>query len=468
MDDSLHIIGQTLQGRYRIDAFVGEGGYGFVYKAFHIHLEIPIALKFLKLSGRETPEDREHYIAAFDEEAKLLLELSSQHPAFVRVLDLGRCRVNNERADTPFIVMEWLDGHTLDADLKYRRRRKLPPQSLEEVLRCLSPIAEALAVAHGQPQRIAHRDIKPANIFLSKAGEASYAKLLDFGIAKVMNATGEGAYHATTVGAISGFTPMYAAPEQWKKSFGATGPWTDVYALALVCVEMLTGKPALPGDDALQLMAATVDPKNRPTPRNRGAIVSSRVEAVFRKALTIEAIDRYSNAEEFWTALLSASKKRSAKQWLERSGAAWVLGMCISAGIVIALWPQRQKAAIYDSVDGGVRTNAPDGSSEMDIGETPKGPAISIEPFQLAGSAAPSASAPKIRSKVEDAIAEPDASVEVDAAMIADAEPPEEDDSDPYAPEPKKEVYQDAGDTAIDVPPPPPPTPSASEEETYP
>lgn len=129
MPDPLQIVGKTLQDRYRVDASIGEGGYGYVYKAFHIHLEKPIALKFLKLSGRETARDRERYIHAFDEEAKILLELSSQHKAFVRVLDLGRCKVDDERVDTPFIVMEWLEGLTLENDLERRQKRESRPAS---------------------------------------------------------------------------------------------------------------------------------------------------------------------------------------------------------------------------------------------------------------------------------------------------------------------------------------------------
>src|SRR6185369_15801733 len=130
-----------------------------------------------------------------------------------------------------------------------------PVWSIAEVVALLGQAAGALDVAHGKG--IAHRDIKPANLFVlgegARAGKATL-KVLDFGVDKMMsdNTQLKAALAKTGMG-LTSFTPQYGAPEQFSRSYGATGPWSDVFALALVAVEMLTGKIALEGDDLVQL-----------------------------------------------------------------------------------------------------------------------------------------------------------------------------------------------------------------------
>src|SRR5690606_28598837 len=116
-----------------------------------------------------------------------------------------------------------------------------------ETMRLLGPIATALDVAHGKG--VAHRDVKPANIFVlgddPRSGGCT-VKILDFGVAKMItDNTQMRAALAKTGTNITSFTPQYGAPEQFTRSYGATGPWTDVFALALIAVEMMIGKPAL-------------------------------------------------------------------------------------------------------------------------------------------------------------------------------------------------------------------------------
>src|SRR5450432_3384718 len=105
---------------------------------------------------------------------------------------------------------------------------------------------------------------------------------------------------------ITSFTPQYGAPEQFSRSYGATGPWTDVFALALVALEMMSGNAALDGDDIVQLAFSSGNPQRRPTPRNLGVPVTDAVESVFVKALAIAPHDRYARAKEFWSALEQA------------------------------------------------------------------------------------------------------------------------------------------------------------------
>jgi hypothetical protein len=206
------------------------------------------------------------------------------------------------------MVLEWLDGSPLDAILQQDQRQGLA-WTEDEVVGFLKRILPILDVAH--QRGISHRDIKPANIFVM--GSAARApetpcKLLDFGVAKMVSDHAKfNAALAKTGVAITSFTPRYGAPEQFTRSYGATGPWTDVYSVALVASEMLTGKVALQGEDLVQFGFSSANPAQRPTPRSLGAQVSDQLEAVFEKALAVGPADRFANAGEFLAASLAAA-----------------------------------------------------------------------------------------------------------------------------------------------------------------
>jgi formylglycine-generating enzyme required for sulfatase activity len=206
----------------------------------------------------------------------------------------------------PYLVMEWLEGETLEAEIARRQATRSSGRSLHEVITLLTPIAEALELAHHA--RVAHRCLTPSDVFLVDLPDGVKAKLLDLGLAKMMSALETVAPNVATG---PGFAMRYGAPEQWNKSYGAPGPATDVYALALICVEMMTGKPALAGDEPGQLMGATIDPAERPTPQTRGADVPIGVELVFRQALSILTKNRYPNAGLFWDALCDAAGSKA-------------------------------------------------------------------------------------------------------------------------------------------------------------
>ncbi|MEB2313131.1 MAG: bifunctional serine/threonine-protein kinase/formylglycine-generating enzyme family protein [Sorangiineae bacterium] len=305
--DPLELIGQTIADKYLIEELVGEGGFAVVYRAQHTIWGKPVAIKFFSGLSSAPVEQRGQLQQSFINEGALLTELSSQTANIVQARDIGTCTTPAGQW-MPFMVLEWLDGASLDVLLEREHAAGTPPWSLDEVVRFLAPVAAALEIAH--KRGIAHRDIKPANLFVLGGARSPGAtvKLLDFGVAKMMTEnTRVAAAIAKTGTSITSFTPQYGAPEQFSRSYGATGPWTDVFALALVAVELLSGGPALDGEDVVQLGFASGNPARRPSPRSHGAVLPDAVEAVFLKALAPNPPERYGSAREFWTALEEAS-----------------------------------------------------------------------------------------------------------------------------------------------------------------
>jgi formylglycine-generating enzyme required for sulfatase activity len=301
--DPLNIVGQTIAEKYVIERLVGEGGFALVYRAEHNIWKKPVAIKFFSALSSAPEADRAALHRTFVQEGALLTELSSQTAGIVQARDIGTFTSPDGRW-MPFMVLEWLYGRSLETVLEEEPRRR----SLDETLRVLKPAARALDVAHGRG--IAHRDIKPANIFVLGApapGGAAPIKILDFGVAKLItDSTEMQAALARTGASITSFTPQYGAPEQFSRTHGATGPWTDVFALALVAVEMLRGRPALEGDDLVQLAVCSAHTERRPTPRALGVAVSDAVESVFQRALSVEPQQRYPHAGAFIDALVAA------------------------------------------------------------------------------------------------------------------------------------------------------------------
>ena len=316
-DDQLNLIGVTLEGKYRIDDVVAEGGFALVYRATHLVWNRPVAVKAFYALAALPESQRASLVSEFLREGALLAELSERSAAIVQARDVGTLTTDTGQ-HVPYMILEWLDGATLEDVLSAERQQGLPLRTAAETVALLEPIAEALALAHRKG--IAHRDVKPANIFLlgEPRSPSCALKLLDFGIAKVVqDAQKMGGSFAKTSGNLTAFTPMYGAPEQFSRAHGATGPWTDVFALALVAVEVMTGEPPLGGDSLTQLGFAASDRARRPTPRTMGVSVSDEVEQAFAKAVAVMPEDRYQTAGEFWNALRAALAMAPMRAGLE-------------------------------------------------------------------------------------------------------------------------------------------------------
>ncbi|MFT3776380.1 MAG: SUMF1/EgtB/PvdO family nonheme iron enzyme [Minicystis sp.] len=303
--DPFQLCGGTIEGKYRIASVIGDGGFGVVYRGVHLGFGELIAVKCLKLPHALAEKQRDGFLEQLRDEGRLLHRLSKATPGIVQALDVGAVTTPGGQW-VPYLVLEWLDGETLADHMQKRIDRGEGAFSLTEAIRLLEPAARALAVAHGL--KVAHRDVKPQNLFVARVGDARTLKVLDFGIAKVLTdyTTFTSALDATKQ-TPTAFTPRYGAPEQFNKQRGATGPWTDVFALGLILVELLTGKKALDGDDPTQLYIAAADPTQRPTPQARGVNVPDAVERVLDKALAVEPKNRWADAGEMWDALLDAA-----------------------------------------------------------------------------------------------------------------------------------------------------------------
>ena len=332
--DPLGLLGHTLDGRYRVESLASEGGFAYVYRAEQILWRRPVAVKVFKFDrGDESLRD------AFVKEGALLNELSRRTTAIVQSYDVGTW-VDAGGRHRVFTVLEWLDGKTLAQRLSAERATGPAPWSLSQVLAEMGPVADALAVAHAAG--VAHRDVKPANIFLVEmdgtGGRARKraTKLLDFGVAKVA-AEQAGGFLATG-GRMAAFTLAWAAPEQLSKRHGATGPWTDVYALALVCSDLLAGRRRPDADDPVRATLRFTDPSARPTPARLGVEVTPAVEAVFERALGIEPATRYPDVATFWSALVAAVATPVAPRPYLRGTPALAIASGIALAIAVAAW----------------------------------------------------------------------------------------------------------------------------------
>ncbi len=308
--DKFKLKGNTIAGTFRVDDVVAEGGFGIVYRAFHLHFRSPVALKCLKIPGELSDEERQQFLEQFRSEAEIQFRLSAALPHIVRPLHVDAIQADDGEF-IPIMALEWLEGLSFETIIEKRNFSDQAPMSLREAMELIGPAAEALHQAHNfetsnEKLAVIHRDIKPDNLFLTEINGKKMVKILDFGISKVRRAATQLAGHFSQTAGTAPFSPAYGAPEQWvPKRFGQTGPWTDVWGLALTLVEIIKGDAVIVGDHQA-MMGTALDPKVRPTPRSEGVHVSDEVESVFLKALSLDPRFRYQSIEAFWEALQGA------------------------------------------------------------------------------------------------------------------------------------------------------------------
>jgi predicted Ser/Thr protein kinase len=260
------MIGRTFHDRYRIDSEIGQGGMGTVYRGYDRMLEREVAIKVLSKSGLGT-EGRGKLLSEAQTAAKL------NHPNIVTVHDVGK---ENE---TPFIVMEYVEGESLHAN---------PPESLEEILVIIRQVCAGLEHAHGEG--IIHRDLKPENVVITSDGTA---KLMDFGLARSVTS------RYTMDGTVAG-TVFYLAPEQ---ALGQEiDERADLYSLGVMLYELTTGELPFVDQDPIAVITQHLHAPVVP-PRAKREAISPALNELILNLMSKDPRDRPVSLGEVLTML---------------------------------------------------------------------------------------------------------------------------------------------------------------------
>jgi serine/threonine-protein kinase len=284
-EDPAQLIGQVIDGRYRLTSLVGRGGMGAVFLAEHVTIRRPVAVKLLVPSLAAIPE----LARRFQREAFAIGRID--HPNCVTVLDFGKLETGSL-----FLVMEYLNGRSLAEAIEDEER-----MAGRRALHILRHVLRGLGHAHHAG--IVHRDVKPENVILvDHDGVPDFAKILDFGIARVIGQTPpdmmeEGEERLTQAGIAFG-TPAYLSPEQ---AIGdPVDPRADLYSATVMLFEMIAGKPPFYSSDKLELLGMHA---TRPPPRLRDIqpdlVVPPILEALIATGLSKRPSDRFTDAEEY-------------------------------------------------------------------------------------------------------------------------------------------------------------------------
>lgn len=279
-------IGTVIDRRYRITGLLGRGGMGSVYRAEHVRIRRPVAVKLLHPGYGQVEE----IARRFEREAFATGRID--HPNIVIVSDFGELDDG-----TLYLVMELLNGVSL-GDIMVDEKQLAPRRAL----RIIKHVLRGLGHAHAS--EIIHRDIKPENVLLVEhAGEQEFAKILDFGIAKLVGEAEaeEGGEKLTQAGVAFG-TPAYISPEQ------ATGSnidhRADIYSLSVMLYEMLIGRAPFVADDKMKLLAMHVTKPVPPFDQVAPELgLSPALERLIGRGLEKDPADRYQSTAEYISAI---------------------------------------------------------------------------------------------------------------------------------------------------------------------
>ena len=275
------LLGQTL-GSFRVISLLGEGGMGRVYLAEHVLIGRRAAIKVLAAEIA----DNEDFVSRFFTEARAVNDI--RHPNIVEVTDFGTF------GKLPYIIMELLDGETLEARLA--RVRLLDAASAARVVAQV-----AAAVGAGHEHGMVHRDLKPANIFLRNHPDyPDFVKVLDFGIAKLV-AQDRNVAHHTEMGALIG-TPAYMSPEQCLGD-AHLDHRSDIYSLGVVLYQMVAGRLPFTAETAGRLIMSHVQ-ETPPPPQSINPAVSAAMSAIVLRAMAKKPDQRFASMREFRDAIL--------------------------------------------------------------------------------------------------------------------------------------------------------------------
>ena len=305
--DVLGLVGSKVD-QVRFDACVDGGGFGLIYRGYHEGLGETVAIKCLRIASiQQTNEDmREALAGRFRDETKLLYRLSQGNLDIVRCIGSGTLVAPATNEYTPYMVLEWLDGCTLSVELKERRDQKVRPRSLAAAVQLLDSAVGGIAYAHAHD--VVHRDVKPGNLFLTRTREGVRMKVLDFGLAKILDDEAIGVRPSVETGVGVHFcSPSYGAPEQFNSRIGKVGPWTDVYSLALVLLEVMTGEKVRPAVNLAEGLLKAIEPRTgSPSATSLGLHLPAPIEALLLRAVAQEPFDRPPDAGAFWSELKAA------------------------------------------------------------------------------------------------------------------------------------------------------------------
>jgi eukaryotic-like serine/threonine-protein kinase len=331
--DGDEYIGKTLAKKYRVEALIGEGGMGKVYRARQLALDKPVVLKVL----RQSLLSDERTVARFQREAKAASRLN--HPNSISILDFGQAEDG-----ALFIAMEFVPGQDLHQILS--RDWPLPEA---RVVRIVSQVLSALSDAHGAG--VIHRDLKPENIMVEqRRNEADFVKVLDFGIAKITDASGDDGPALTRAGFVCG-TPEYMSPEQARGA--QLDHRSDLYAVGVILYQLTTGLLPFESDSAVGFATKHLTEEPLPPSRRRPeARISAGLERLILRALSKNPDDRPSSAEAFKAELAAVDRERRRSESTARRSAATQPPVPVSSPVLAPL-PRRATGGSHISTQPG-------------------------------------------------------------------------------------------------------------------